>query len=120
MKPRIAVVTLAVCTALAPLSGCGSGDGTAAREPSSSPGGPSTGATTRTPAPGKGSKDPDDVNGDGHRDLVMPVAVGGGGADALDERVGVVYGSAKGLDPSPSKSPCTGERRPNLAALCGS
>ncbi|MEV0475556.1 hypothetical protein, partial [Streptomyces prunicolor] len=25
MKPRIAVVTLAVCTALAPLSGCGSG-----------------------------------------------------------------------------------------------
>ena len=100
MKPRIAVVTLAVCTALAPLSGCGSGDGTAAREPSSSPGGPSTGATTRTPAPGKGSKDPDDINGDGHRDLVVPVAVGDGGADALDERVGVVYGSAKGLDPS--------------------
>ena len=65
------MVTLAVCTALAPLSGCGSGDGTAAREPSASPGGPSTAAASRTPAPGKGSKDPD------------------------DERVGVVHGSAK-------------------------
>jgi hypothetical protein len=30
---------------------------------------------------------------------VVPVAVGGGN-DALDERGGVVHGSAKGLDPS--------------------
>ena len=100
MKPRIAVVTLAVCTALAPLSGCGSGDGTAAREPSASSDGPSTAAASRTPALGKGSEDPDDINGDGHRDLVVPVTVGGGGEDAPDERVGVVYGSAKGLAPS--------------------
>jgi len=100
MKPRIAVVTLAVCTALAPLSGCGSGDGTAAREPSASSDGPSTAAASRTPVLGKGSEDPDDINGDGHRDLVVPVTVGGGGEDAPDERVGVVYGSAKGLAPS--------------------
>ncbi|MEV0739412.1 hypothetical protein AB0I51_26505 [Streptomyces sp. NPDC050549] len=100
MKPRLAVVTPAVCTALAPLSGCGSGDGAASREPSSSPRGPSTAAASRTPAPGKGSRDPDDINGDGHHDLVVPVAVHGAGEDTLDERVGVVHGSAKGLDPS--------------------
>ncbi|WP_369191459.1 FG-GAP repeat domain-containing protein [Streptomyces sp. R08] len=97
MKPRIAVVTLAVCTALAPLAGCGSG--TSARGSSPSPGEPSTAGASRTPAPGKGSEDPDDINGDGHRDLVVPIIVGGG-EGATDERVGVVYGSAKGLDPS--------------------
>jgi hypothetical protein len=42
--------------------------------------------------PGKGSKDPDDINGDGFRDLMVPVPGG--------ERVAVLYGSAKGLDPS--------------------
>ncbi|MFE2884375.1 FG-GAP repeat domain-containing protein [Streptomyces sp. NPDC059272] len=97
MKPRIAVVALAVCTALAPLAGCGSG--TSARGSSPSPGEPSTAGASRTPAPGKGSEDPDDINGDGHRDLVVPIFVGGG-EGATDERVGVVYGSAKGLDPS--------------------
>jgi hypothetical protein len=95
VKPRIAVVTLAVCTALAPLSGCGSG--TTAHGSSPSSGEPTTTAASRTPAPGKGSKDPDDINGDGHRDLVVPIVVGGG-EGATDERVGVVYGSAKGLD----------------------
>lgn len=97
MKPRIAVVALAVCTALAPLSGCGSGTG--AHESSPSAGEPTTAAVSRTPVPGKGSKDPDDINGDGHRDLVVPIVVGGG-EGATDERVGVVYGSAKGIDPS--------------------
>lgn len=96
MKSRTAIVTLAVCTALAPLAGCGSG--TPASSPSS--GKPTTAAASRTPAPGKGSKDPDDINGDGHRDLMVPVIVGGGGEYSPDERVGVVYGSAKGLDPS--------------------
>ncbi|WP_262056862.1 FG-GAP repeat domain-containing protein [Streptomyces sp. STR69] len=85
---------------IAPLSGCGSGDGVAAREPSASSDGPSTAAASRTPAPGKGSKDPDDINGDGYRDLVVPVTVGGAGEDARDERVGVVHGSVKGLAPS--------------------
>jgi hypothetical protein len=66
MRPRTAVVTLAVCTSLAPLG--------------------------RTPAPGKGSEDPDDLNGDGHRDLVVPVFVGTGDDYAADERVGVVVG----------------------------
>ena len=98
MKPRIAAVTLAVCTALAPLAGCG--DGTGARDSSPSSEEPTTAGASRTPVPGKGSKDPDDINGDGHRDLVVPIVVGGGGEDARDERVAVVYGSAKGLDPS--------------------
>ncbi|WP_043670244.1 FG-GAP repeat domain-containing protein [Streptomyces xylophagus] len=98
MKSRVAVVTLAVCTALAPLSGCGGN--TSAQEPSPSSGAPTTAAASRTPAPGKGSKDPDDLNGDGHRDLVVPVFVGRGENFAADERIGVVYGSAKGLDPS--------------------
>lgn len=99
MKPRIAVVTLAVCTVLAPLSGCGSGTG--AHESSPSPGEPTTAAASRTPAPGKGSKDPDDINGDGHRDLVVPITVDSGALyGTLDERVGVVYGSARGLDAS--------------------
>ncbi|MER7639853.1 hypothetical protein [Streptomyces sp. NPDC126522] len=97
MKLRIAVVTLAVCTALAPLAGCGSG--TSARGSSPSPDEPSTAGASRTPPPGKGSEDPDDINGDGHRDLVVPIIVGGG-EGATDERVGVVYGSARGLDPS--------------------
>ncbi|WP_235029184.1 hypothetical protein [Streptomyces sp. 3213.3] len=58
-------MTLAVCTALALLSGCGSGDGTAAREPSaSSDGGPSTAAADVTTA------DPD---GDGFPDFVTSV-----------------------------------------------
>ncbi|MET7485226.1 VCBS repeat-containing protein [Streptomyces sp. NPDC005538] len=98
MKPRTALVALAVCTMLAPLNGCGSG--TTAREPSPSPTKPTTAATSRTPVQGKGSKDPDDLNGDGHRDLVVPVLLGGDGGYTVDERVGVVYGSAKGLDPS--------------------
>ncbi|MFJ9242099.1 FG-GAP repeat domain-containing protein [Streptomyces sp. NPDC101776] len=100
MKPRTAVVTLALCTALAPISGCGGGSGSGtADESSPSSGAPATGTASRTPAPGKGSKDPDDLNGDGHRDLVVPIVVGGG-ESATDERVVVVYGSAKGLDPS--------------------
>ncbi|MGP3984485.1 hypothetical protein [Streptomyces sp. KR80] len=108
MKSRTgpsALAVCAVCVVLAPLTGCGSG-GTG-HEPSPSGGGgsavgvPGAPAESRAPTPGKGSKDPDDINGDGHRDLVVPVFVSGEPDNPHgDERVGVVYGSAKGLDPS--------------------
>ncbi|GAB2986086.1 VCBS repeat-containing protein [Streptomyces pseudoechinosporeus] len=105
MKSRIAMSALTVCVVLAPLTSCGS-DGTG-REPSPSDGGssaapvPSAPAESRAPTPGKGSKDPDDINGDGYRDLLVPVPVGGEpGNPGNEERIGVVYGSAKGLDPA--------------------
>jgi len=108
MKSRAALpalVVCALCAVLAPLTGCGSG--TTGREPSpskgrtSADGVPSSPAGSRAPTPGKGSKDPDDINGDGHRDLWVPLPLGDdpddpGGA----ERVAVVYGSAKGIAPS--------------------
>ncbi|MGP4043273.1 FG-GAP repeat domain-containing protein [Streptomyces sp. 2A115] len=93
MKSRTALpafAVCAVCVVLAPLSGCG--DGGTGPEPSPADGVPSAPAESREPTPGKGSKDPDDINGDGYRDLMVPVPVG--------ERVAVVHGSAKGLDPS--------------------
>ncbi|WP_344396194.1 hypothetical protein [Streptomyces vastus] len=80
MKPRIALSAVAAGVVLASLTGCGS-DGTG-REPSPSGGGTSTArvpgapAESRAPTPGKGSKDPDDINGDGYRDLLVPVQVG--------------------------------------------
>ncbi|GAA3822023.1 FG-GAP repeat domain-containing protein [Streptomyces phyllanthi] len=116
MKSRTALPVFAVCAAcvvLAPLAGCGGG-GTGDEAPvsgapaeSRAPTGtktsngrvqetsvpvPGAPAESRAPAPGKGSKDPDDINGDGYRDFVVPVPGG--------ERVAVLYGSAKGLDPS--------------------
>ncbi|MGR3938313.1 hypothetical protein [Streptomyces sp. BRA346] len=91
----------ALCLALAPLTGCGPDGG---GEPSSSKehtGQPSAPAESRAPGRGKGSKDPDDLNGDGHRDLVVPAAAPGDPAQVgRDERVAVIYGSAKGLDPA--------------------
>lgn len=71
------------------------------RGPSASAPGPvathaSPGAGRPVPR-GKGSKDPDDLNGDGHRDVVVPLV---SGRDGEAERLAVVYGSAKGLDPS--------------------
>ncbi|MFI0774161.1 hypothetical protein [Streptomyces sp. NPDC021212] len=107
MAPRSTLHALAVgalCLALAALTGCGSDGG----EPSSSKGGtsaagqPSAPTESRAPSRGKGSKDPDDLNGDGHRDLVLPLFTqpGQDPAEGTDERVGVVYGSAKGLDPA--------------------
>ncbi|MEW2565803.1 hypothetical protein [Streptomyces sp. NPDC047070] len=116
MKPRTALPALAVCAVcavLAPLTGCGSGgDGdSTSRKPSPSDGTasasasasrvPSAPAESRRPVAGKGSKDPDDLNGDGFRDLVVPVSVGDDPNDPdSDQRIGVVYGSAQGLDPS--------------------
>jgi hypothetical protein len=105
MTSRAVLPILTVCAVLALLPGCGSG--ATDHEPSPSGGGasgteapgPVTGS--RAPAPGKGSKDPDDINGDGHRDLVLPVNAGGRSDNAPDdERLAVVYGSARGLDPT--------------------
>ncbi|MGW1028726.1 FG-GAP repeat domain-containing protein [Streptomyces sp. NPDC002577] len=90
MKSRTALPVLpafAVCAVLAALTGCG-GEGTGHESAVAS----APPAESRAPTPGKGSKDPDDINGDGYRDLVVPVAG--------SERVAVLYGSAKGLDPS--------------------
>lgn len=86
MKSRAVITFLAACAVLAPLTGCSDG-GTAHEVPL--PGAPEA---SHAPAHGKGSKDPDDINGDGYRDLVMPIPE--------DGRVAVLYGSAKGLDPS--------------------
>ncbi|MCX4670664.1 VCBS repeat-containing protein [Streptomyces sp. NBC_01381] len=92
---------LVVCAALALFgAGCGDGSATADKSPSASRDGnpvstPSAGGPP--PSGGKGSKDPDDINGDGHRDLLLPVP----SRDKNGEpRTGVVFGSAKGLDPS--------------------
>ncbi|MBV1938988.1 VCBS repeat-containing protein [Streptomyces sp. BV286] len=108
MKSRTALPALAVCAVcvvLAPLSGCGSDD--AGREPSPSGGAtssaavPSPPAESRPPVAGEGAKDPDDINGDGFRDLVVSVSLSKDPNNAGgDDRVAVVYGSAEGLDPS--------------------
>ncbi|MBO8183931.1 hypothetical protein [Streptomyces spirodelae] len=107
MRSRTAVPVFAVgvCVLLASLTGCGGG-GTG-RQSSASDGGtptagvPSAPAESRAPTAGKGSKDPDDINGDGYRDLMVPVFTDGDrDAPGRGEQVGVVYGSAKGPDPS--------------------
>ncbi|WP_245239315.1 VCBS repeat-containing protein [Streptomyces sp. MZ04] len=93
--------TLVVCAALA-LFTAGCGDGSATADKSSSPsreGNPVSTPSAGGPPPsgGKGSKDPDDINGDGHRDLLLPAPSGNKNEDVW---TGVVFGSAKGLDPS--------------------
>ncbi|MGW6056007.1 FG-GAP repeat domain-containing protein [Streptomyces sp. NPDC055189] len=54
-------------------------------------------ASRPVPSDGKGSKDPDDINGDGHRDLLVPLP---SRSENGDGQTAVVFGSAKGLDPS--------------------
>ncbi|MFS8198012.1 hypothetical protein ACLVWQ_04930 [Streptomyces sp. CWNU-52B] len=102
-----ALAVCAVCVVLTPLTGCGSDTPGQGASPSGSGGAASAsgvpGAPTesRGPVSGKGSKDPDDINGDGFRDLVVPVTVGDDpDSPDAEQRVGVVYGSAKGLDPT--------------------
>ncbi|MGW2716187.1 FG-GAP repeat domain-containing protein [Streptomyces sp. NPDC001492] len=56
-------------------------------------------APAKLPIPrGKGSRTPDDFNGDGHRDLVLDTLVKAH-SHADDAGIGVVYGSARGLTP---------------------
>ncbi|MEU0841695.1 VCBS repeat-containing protein [Streptomyces sp. NPDC005962] len=91
----------AVCLVLVPLTGCGPDGGGPSSSKGTSAGQPSAPTESRAPSRGKGSKDPDDLNGDGHRDLVLPApARRDPEKTGRDERVGVVYGSAKGLDPA--------------------
>ncbi|MGP3968470.1 hypothetical protein [Streptomyces sp. 6N223] len=92
MRLRNALPALLVCLVLAPLTGCGGGDGTDTASPL-----PRVPAESRAPARGEGSQDPDDINGDGHRDLMVPISLSD---DLLDVRIGVVFGSAQGLDPA--------------------
>ncbi|MEU1944114.1 hypothetical protein ABZ554_17120 [Streptomyces sp. NPDC020125] len=105
MTSRSTPHALAVCAALAlvPLAGCGPEGGDASSKGGTSAAGqPSVPTESRAPDRGKGSKDPDDLNGDGHRDLVVPLTAkrDTNTVDGSDERVGAVYGSAKGLDPA--------------------
>ncbi|GAA3117947.1 hypothetical protein ACFQ0X_11720 [Streptomyces rectiviolaceus] len=88
------------CASLALLTaGCGEKGDTGKPSPSQGGGNPVSTPTASRPVPsdGKGSKDPDDINGDGHRDLLLPVP---SHSENEKERTGVVFGSAKGLDPS--------------------
>lgn len=56
-------------------------------------------APAKLPVPhGKGSRTPDDFNGDGHRDLVLDDLVKAQ-SHADDAGIGIVYGSAHGLAP---------------------
>ncbi|MEV5613984.1 hypothetical protein [Streptomyces sp. NPDC052225] len=98
---RLAALPAVCCALLLPLAGCGSADD--GKTPSSRGSSPGFGAPTasRSPAPGAGSKDPDDLNGDGFRDLLLPLNTPGGEPqwEPDDGRLLVVYGSAHGLDP---------------------
>ncbi|MFE9060066.1 VCBS repeat-containing protein [Streptomyces violaceusniger] len=87
------------CLALL-LTACGPGDGDAqgGRDGSSPASGSVITPTATAPVPhGKGSRLPDDVNGDGYPDLRLPVPSGKGG---LPSRIAFVHGSSHGLNPA--------------------
>ncbi|MFW6690630.1 hypothetical protein [Streptomyces sp. MAR4 CNX-425] len=100
-RTRLAALALSPLLVLA--AACG--DEAADRGPSRAANGPPKSrapappTATRAPAPGEGSPDPDDLNGDGYRDLLVPVYLGDD-PETAEECVGVVYGSADGLDPA--------------------
>ncbi|MEU2563327.1 FG-GAP repeat protein [Streptomyces longispororuber] len=99
MTPRTASRAAVLCAALALVAGCDSGEpdgrrGSASRAPDVVPTG------SRPPAQGKGSDDPADVNGDGHRDLVVQVPVGAPREQPKETRLTVVFGSPRGPDPA--------------------
>ncbi|MGW2567489.1 FG-GAP repeat domain-containing protein [Streptomyces sp. NPDC001537] len=91
-----AAVTASVSGCLLLLAACGPGGDTGAARPTPVR---VADAPARLPIPhGKGSKTPDDFNGDGHRDLVLDTLVKSR-SHADDAGIGVVYGSARGLTP---------------------
>ncbi|MET7640627.1 hypothetical protein [Streptomyces sp. NPDC005438] len=99
-----ALSALALVALVALVAGCGdggSGDSSKSkRDNAASVSVPRAPGKAEQPPQGKGSKDPDDVNGDGYRDLLVP-AYTSRDADTRDheERIAVVYGSADGLNP---------------------
>lgn len=87
--------TAVVCTALL-LAACGPGGDTKAARPTPVR---IADASAKLPVPhGKGSRTPDDFNGDGHRDLVLDALVKAQ-SHADDAGIGVVYGGTHGLAP---------------------
>ncbi|MFD0412609.1 hypothetical protein [Streptomyces sp. NPDC127108] len=105
MPSRTVTRPFAVCAALALLAGCGGsgadGDGRSGRDASASRAPDVVPTESRPPAPGRGSGDPDDINGDGHRDLLLqvpgPDPRSTGGAPS---RIAVVFGTGRGPDPT--------------------
>ncbi|MFJ3616752.1 FG-GAP repeat domain-containing protein [Streptomyces iakyrus] len=100
------VLLILAAVALRPLVGHG-GSGSSAEPASGPPAGLEPVATPSVAAPvprGGGSRRDDDVNGDGYADLVFAApAIGVRSTDTGGEQsayLGVVYGSARGLDPS--------------------
>ncbi|MFI8930257.1 FG-GAP repeat domain-containing protein [Streptomyces sp. NPDC053474] len=107
MTPRTAARAVSVLAALALVAGCGGGsdgsrsDGSRDGERGGSSRAPDVVPTeSRAPAPGKGSGDPDDVNGDGHPDLLMTVPVAWPASHGGVPQVAVVFGSPRGPDPT--------------------
>ncbi|MGY6024259.1 FG-GAP repeat domain-containing protein [Streptomyces spinosirectus] len=87
--------TAVLCTALL-LAACGPGADAGAARPSPVR---IADAPARLPVPhGKGSRTPDDFNGDGHRDLVLDALVKARSHED-DAGIGIVYGGAHGLTP---------------------
>lgn len=85
----------ALCGSLL-LGACGPGGDTGAARPTPVR---IADAPAKLPIPrGRGSRTPDDFNGDGHRDLVLDTLVKAQ-SHADDAGIGVVYGSARGLAP---------------------
>ncbi|SEC30514.1 FG-GAP repeat protein [Streptomyces melanosporofaciens] len=97
--PTASIAAGTACLALL-LTACGPEDGGAqgGRDGSASAGGSVITPTATAPVPhGKGSRLPDDVNGDGYPDLRLPVPSGKGG---LPSRIAFVHGSSHGLNPA--------------------
>ncbi|NEW75076.1 VCBS repeat-containing protein [Streptomyces rapamycinicus] len=84
------------CLALL-LTACGPDDGAGGRRDDSAAGSVITPTATAPVPHGKGSRLPDDVNGDGYPDLRVPVPSGKGG---LPSRIAFVHGSSHGLNPA--------------------
>lgn len=103
MTRRTVLPALVLGPLLVLTAACGDDDVSGGPSPSadgaSEPSMPAPPTASRAPAPGEGSQDPDDINGDGHRDLLVPVFLGDD-PETAEERVAVVYGSADGLDPA--------------------
>ncbi|MFE4540381.1 FG-GAP repeat domain-containing protein [Streptomyces scopuliridis] len=114
MKRGVGTAVCAVVCAALLLTGCtspsGPGDGqdrgkgtTAGKNGDTAPLSGLSGAPRRPVPRGKGSRIPDDFNGDGHRDLVLNDLVKAPGDTYDDDAgIGIVYGTAtaRGLDPA--------------------